>query len=219
MKLGPVVIVAALLAGGCGVSSKEDLSHASKSVEDSESNAAENNNSDPNSSNETLANSDAETQVDSAGAVDLIDDDGPQFKKYLEENKGKVILVDCWATWCGPCMKGFPHTVDLHKKYAADGLVVVSVSFDDMGDDDETKKKSRDDAFAFLKKQNATFKNFLAKTGVGPDSGEPFGVSIRLPAFRVIDRQGNDRLKSEADGEELAKEIEQLIDALLKEPA
>jgi thiol-disulfide isomerase/thioredoxin len=206
----------ALFAAGCGVSSTTNLPPPPKTTVMPAPETGENTTSD--SGEESPAMSTTATPVESSGDVTLVDDDGPLFKKYLDENKGKVILVDCWATWCGPCMKGFPHTVDLHKKYQADGLVVVSVSFDDMGDDDEAKKASRDSALDFLKKQNATFKNFLAKTGIGPESGVPFGVSIQLPAFRVIDRQGKDRFKSEAQGEEPLKEIDQLIETLLKEP-
>lgn len=162
---------------------------------------------------------DGDAAASSAEVVSLVDDDGTEFQKYLEANRGKVILVDCWATWCGPCKEGFPNTVALHEKHKGEGLVVVSVSFDDLGEDDEEKKANRDAALAFLKEQKATFKNFLAKTGVGPESGEPFGVSIQLPAFRVIDRQGKDRLTGQTSGKELEQELEQLVETLLKEGA
>lgn len=215
-----------LFLAGCGVSSTTNLPAPQAQPKTA-----------PESSENTTADSGEEKPAQSAGSekavpkaaseapsntpsdeVTLIDDDGPLFAKYLEENKGKVIVVDCWATWCAPCMAGFPKTVALHEKYNDQGLVVVSVSFDDMGDDDDEKKARRDEALDFLKKKKAVFKNFLARTGIGSDSGTPFGVTINLPAFRVIDRQGKDRLDPKLSHEEIEKQLPDLVATLLKEP-
>src|SRR5580692_3433656 len=46
---------------------------------------------------------------------------------------GKVVVLDFWATWCGPCKAEIPGYIELQKKYAAEGLVVVGVSKDDEG--------------------------------------------------------------------------------------
>ena len=151
------------------------------------------------------------------GGIELVDDDGSSFKKYLEDNKGKVILVDCWATWCGPCMEGFPKTVALHEKFKQQGLVVVGVSFDDQGENDEEKKAEHQSALAFLTKQKANFKNFLARTGIDTESGKPFGVTLQLPAYRLIDRQGKDRLDKKLTNEELEEQLPNLVEMLLKE--
>ncbi|SHI46625.1 Thiol-disulfide isomerase or thioredoxin [Rubritalea squalenifaciens DSM 18772] len=51
---------------------------------------------------------------------------GEEIKSFDE--KGKVYIVECWATWCGPCVAAIPHVNDLHKKYQDKGLVVLGMN-------------------------------------------------------------------------------------------
>ena len=64
-----------------------------------------------------------------AVALRTIDED--ELAEAIASHRGKVVLVDFWATWCLACTELFPHTVALHHRFADDGLVVLSVSFDD----------------------------------------------------------------------------------------
>ena len=50
-----------------------------------------------------------------------------------ESLKGKVVIVDFWATWCGPCRAAIPHLMELHKAYKDKGFEVVGVSLDQQG--------------------------------------------------------------------------------------
>src|SRR5262249_33793746 len=88
--------------------------------------------------------------VSEAGAAEI--------EKAIKDQKGKGVLIDCWATWCAPCVKKFPHLVELHKKYADKGLVCISLSMDKFGDIEEYKKEK---VLEFLKDKKASFPNFI----------------------------------------------------------
>lgn len=51
----------------------------------------------------------------------------------LSDFKGKVVLLDFWATWCPPCLEEIPNFIDLQKTYGKQGLAVIGVSMDDAG--------------------------------------------------------------------------------------
>ena len=55
--------------------------------------------------------------------------DGPNLR--LQEQRGRVVLVNFWATWCGPCRQEMPHLSKLYDKYRASGFVLLGVNVDD----------------------------------------------------------------------------------------
>jgi len=69
--------------------------------------------------------------------------DAKGLDEIIANNEGRVVLVDFWATYCGPCKKMFPHTVELARQHGAEGLSVVTVSCD--------SAKAEPQVLAFLK--------------------------------------------------------------------
>src|SRR5687768_14180878 len=67
-----------------------------------------------------------------AGNVQAVD--GKALKRAIEEQKGKVVVVNYWATWCAPCVEEFPDLVKLQNSYRDKGLVVIGVSMDEPDD-------------------------------------------------------------------------------------
>lgn len=59
-----------------------------------------------------------------------IDDSETNLKTILDQNKGKVILIEIWATWCGDCIKGIPNVKKLHKQYKDKNVAFVFLSVD-----------------------------------------------------------------------------------------
>jgi thiol-disulfide isomerase/thioredoxin len=109
--------------------------------------------------------------------------DEKDFEELLKENEGKVVLVDFWALWCGPCKDLFPHTVELHERHKERGLVVISVNFDSQTEEQRV--------LDFLVSQKATFQNLISKYDVGPKSFEAFEIEGgNVPYFKLYDRSG-----------------------------
>ena len=119
-------------------------------------------------------------------AVHLRLADRAEYEAALAAHRGKVVLVDFWATWCIPCIQAFPHTVEWSRKYAEKGLAVISVSLDDP---DEQGNNAQ--ALGFLKSKGATFQNLLSRHGADAPSFEAFDISSGgIPYYKLFDREG-----------------------------
>jgi len=146
-----------------------------------------------------------------AKAINVTEVRAAKLHNAFADHKGKVILVDCWATWCAPCIKKFPHLVELHKKYAEKGLVCVSLSMDKFGDEDDYKK---DKVVAFLKDKGATFPNFIVSEPKKDEEAllKLIGDFQAIPYMIMFDRAGKkvwaSDEKPKLDDEQLAKLIE-----------
>lgn len=91
--------------------------------------------------------------------------------------KGKVVLVDFWATWCVPCRASFPIYEGLHKKYASQGLVIVGVNNEDDAEAVKNFYTNLEITFLIVKDEN----NALGKL-MNPE---------KMPTSYILDRQGS----------------------------
>lgn len=121
--------------------------------------------------------------------------DGEGLQTEIAKHKGNVVLIDFWATWCQPCVKQFPHTVELSKKLGPKGLTVISLSMD--------QPESEEEILSFLKKEKATFVNFVSRFGAGSQSVEEFDLRGDVPLYRLYGRSGKLRFQFSADPEGL----------------
>jgi thiol-disulfide isomerase/thioredoxin len=123
--------------------------------------------------------------------------------KLPDSMKGKIVIVDFWASWCGPCKDSFPAMNDLQKKYGDQGLVVIAVN------EDEEKADMQD----FLKANAATF-------AVVRDAQQKLvaiaGIQT-MPSSFVLDETGKVRFTHNGfHGAQTRKEYEEQIESLLK---
>ena len=106
----------------------------------------------------------------------LKDVEGQDVK--LASLKGKVVLLDFWATWCGPCKIEIPWFIEFQKKYGTDGLQVVGVSVDD------TQARLK----PYVTKMNM---NYLVLQGLDHDDiQDAYGPLFGIPVTVVISRDG-----------------------------
>lgn len=142
----------------------------------------------------------------------------------MDDLKGKVVLVDFWAVWCGPCIATFPHLRDWHEEFSDDGLVIVGVTnFYGYSWDEEAGKASRgadevsaEDELAMLEKFRDSYdlKHGFIVSKKGSDYASQFAVS-GIPQAVLIDKEGKIRMIRVGSGEANAKALEELIKELL----
>ena len=141
------------------------------------------------------------TSGDDPPAIDMPDQAGK--KVDLNELKGKVVLVDFWASWCGPCKQEMPVLEELHKKYAKEGLVIVGINIDN-----NPKKMNN-----FLRGTPVTFRIIHDRKLNVASKYEP----ETMPSSYFIARDGKIRYIHEGFRKKDATEFEERIKALLAE--
>lgn len=121
----------------------------------------------------------------------------------LSQYQNKVVLVDFWASWCGPCLESFPFLNRLKQTYADRGLEVIGINLDE----------NPADAASFLA-QNAA--EFSVALGDNTECAKAFAVQA-MPSSYIIDRQGIIRLQTLGFRASETDQVLQLLEQLLAE--
>lgn len=124
----------------------------------------------------------------------------------LHDLRGKVVLLDVWATWCPPCREEIPHLQQLHKKYGKRGLTVIGVSF----------AEGKAAPAAFAKQQKLTYTIAYTDEKSARVVAKELEISP-IPTTYIVDRKGIIRSADVGFEEQLAARFEDVVKKLLAE--
>lgn len=121
----------------------------------------------------------------------------------LSDFRGKVVLLDFWATWCPPCLLSIPHLNALHRAYGERGFEILGINLD-QGDPDNLS--------AFVEKMKITYPILIGTSEVT----KQYGVNP-IPTGFLVDREGHLRVRIIGFNETIQESMAQEIEKLLKE--
>jgi peroxiredoxin len=121
-------------------------------------------------------------------------------KLSLEQYKGKVVLLDFWATWCAPCRQEMPNVRKVYDKYNPKGFEIVGISLD----------KSREALDSYVEKYEVKWPQYFDGKFWQNEVATLYGIKS-IPSTFLIDKKGNIRYKS-LRGHQLEAAVKELLD-------
>jgi thiol-disulfide isomerase/thioredoxin len=108
-------------------------------------------------------------------------------KVSLSSYKGKAVLINFWATWCGPCKLETPWLVDLRNQYAAKGFEILGISTDDIDrDDSKAFDKEKKEIAGFVQQLHMPYPVLIE----GDKLSKPYGGLDAMPTSFYVNREG-----------------------------
>ena len=120
----------------------------------------------------------------------------------VRELRGKVLLVNLWATWCPPCVREMPSLQRLHEQFNSQGLTVLGINVSD--------RTGLPGIKSWLLKRNLAFLNLK-----GDHDGPPLVSNLNIPQTFVIDKQGRLIANKTGDYEWTSHGVQQLVRYML----
>lgn len=116
----------------------------------------------------------------------------------LKDYAGKVVLIDFWATWCGPCRAALPEVKEIYSKYHDKGFEILGISFD----------KEKEDLTKFIAEEKLPWPQYFDGLGWENKLGQRFNIT-GIPTLWLVDKKGHLRDLNPAGA--LAPKIEKLL--------
>lgn len=148
----------------------------------------------------------------------------PSGKEYsLADLKGNVVLLDFWASWCGPCRRENPNVVKVYEKYKSQGFTVFSVSLDGVDTRSRSRVQSEDQVNKLLERSKDRWVNAIAQDGLAWEyhvsdlkkweslPAATYGVRS-IPRTFMIDRDGNIAALNLRGAQQIERELVKILE-------